>query len=132
VSKRLLIIDDEPDIRTVAAASLQLVGGFTVISAGSGEEGLMKARQEAPDAIILDLMMPVMSGRETLQALKRDPALSCIPVILLTAKVHGVQQDEWQHAGAAGVLFKPFDPMKLAEQVSVILGWEAQKEAGAR
>jgi CheY-like chemotaxis protein len=64
--------------------------------------------------------------------LKGDPALSTIPVILLTAKVHGVQQDEWQQAGVAGVLFKPFDPMKLAEQVSVILGWEAQKEAGAR
>ena len=122
--KRLLVIDDEADIREVAKASLELVGGFRVLTATSGKSGIALAKREQPDAIILDLMMPEMDGRETLAQLKRTPGIQHIPVVLLTAKVHGFGTDLARQAGAAGILLKPFDPMLLSKQICDILGWE--------
>ena len=124
MGKTFLIIDDEADIREVATASLELVGGFTVITAESGQRGLTIARHDKPDAIILDLMMPEMDGCETLLRLKSDALVRDIPVVLLTAKVQGAKKEMAEGAGAAGVLLKPFDPMQLPKQVCEILGWE--------
>ncbi|HEX6908631.1 MAG TPA: response regulator [Terriglobales bacterium] len=123
MGKTVLIIDDEADIREVATASLQLVGGFIVLTAASGQHGIAVARQEKPDAIVLDLMMPEMDGCEVLLQLKNDPEIRDIPVVLLTAKVQGMKKEMAQAAGAAGVLMKPFDPMLLPAQLSEILGW---------
>lgn len=121
--RRVLIIDDDEMIREVAEISLVAVGGWEVIAAGSGEEGLSKAIAEQPDAILLDVMMPGLDGPATLQRLKADPATSGIPVVFLTAKVQRAEQQQWTGLGVSGVLLKPFDPMVLASQVAELLGW---------
>jgi len=122
VSKTVLVIDDDRDIREVAKVTLELVGGFTVLTAESGSRGLLVAQEAKPDAIILDLMMPEMDGQETLAQLKSNPGTAYIPVIMLTAKVTR-KQDIVRSGSAAGVLLKPFDPMQLSRQVCEILGW---------
>jgi len=122
--RTLLVIDDDRDIRQVAEASLELVGGFHVILADSGQRGLTLAHEARPDAIILDLMMPDLDGRTTLAQLKLTPETAPIPVIILTAKVQANRQ-ELVGRGAAGVLVKPFDPMQLPDQVCEILGWRS-------
>jgi CheY-like chemotaxis protein len=124
--RTLLVIDDDRDIRLVAQTSLELVGGFHVIVADSGHRGLAFANEVRPDAILLDLMMPDLDGRKTLDELKRMPKTASIPVIMLTAKVQAHQLDLMCH-GAAGVLVKPFDPMQLPNQVCEILGWGPSK-----
>jgi CheY-like chemotaxis protein len=77
----------------------------------------------APDAILMDVMMPEMDGPTTFRQMQQNPALVRIPVLLLTAKVQGVDQRRFAGLGFAGVLFKPFDPLTLAAQVSQKLGW---------
>ena len=121
--RRILIIDDEDDIREVAALSLESIAGWTVTTASSGAEGLRMAATDAPDAILMDVMMPGMDGPTTFKEMQKDPALASIPVVLLTAKVQGVDQRRFAGLGVAAVLFKPFDPLTLAEQMSTALGW---------
>lgn len=121
--RRILIIDDEDDIREVAALSLESVAGWTVSTASSGAEGIVTAHSERPDAILMDVMMPAMDGPTTFREMQRSPEIADIPVVLLTAKVQGVDQRRFAGLGVAGVLFKPFDPLTLAEQMSSTLGW---------
>lgn len=129
--KTLLVIDDDRDIREIAKTSLELVGGFTVIVAESGQRGVAAAQEVKPDAIILDLMMPDMDGQETLAQLKRSSQTTDIPVIMLTAKVQA-RKEELVSKGAAGVLVKPFDPMRLPSQVCEILKWNlSTRDAGS-
>ena len=123
MSHSILIIDDEDDIREVAALSLESVAGWDVVTASSGAQGLTKAAKEKPDAIVLDVMMPGMDGPTTFLELKKNPATAHIPVLLLTAKVHPTDQKRFADLGVKAVLFKPFDPMKLSEQISKVLGW---------
>lgn len=120
---RILLIDDDDDIREVAALSLQEFGGWDVITASSGEEGLKKAQELAPDAILLDVMMPGMDGPSTFQKLRANSATGGIPVILLTAKVQGADQRRFTKLGVDGLISKPFDPVQLAAQVAATLGW---------
>jgi CheY-like chemotaxis protein len=122
-AKRILVIDDEDDIREVAQVSLEMVGGWEVLTAASGKEGLHTAGAQQPDAILLDVMMPDMDGPMTLQRLHSDPALQHIPVIFLTAKVQASDRQRLTALGAQGVLAKPFDPIELANQVAGVLGW---------
>lgn len=122
-AKRILIIEDEDDIREVAQLCLETVGGWEVITAASGKEGLVKAEKEAPDAILLDVMMPEMDGPTTYSKLQANPATLDIPVILLTAKVQGAEQRKLAALGVKAVLAKPFDPMTLADQVAEVLEW---------
>lgn len=121
--RHVLLIDDDEMIREVAEISLVAVGGWEVMTADSGEEGLGKAIAGQPDAILLDVMMPGLDGPATLQRLKADPATSGIPVVFLTAKVQQAEQQQWIDLGVVGVLLKPFDPMVLASQVAELLGW---------
>ena len=121
--KRVLIVDDESDIREVAGASLEAVGGYEVTTAPSGREGIEKAVAEQPDAILLDVMMPEMDGPTTLGKLQGDLATREIPVILLTAKVQAADRARFDELGVAAVLSKPFDPMTLSRQVAEVLGW---------
>ncbi len=121
--KRVLIIDDEEDIREVAQVSLETVGGWAVLAAGSAQEGLAKAEQERPDAILLDVMMPDLDGPGTLQKLKENAETKDIPVIFLTAKVQNADRRRLASLGAKGVVAKPFDPLTLAKEVAGILGW---------
>jgi CheY-like chemotaxis protein len=122
--RRILIIDDEDDIREVAALSLEATAGWEIVAASSGAEGIRAAAEHKPDAILMDVMMPGMDGPTTFRQMQQNPAISRIPVLLLTAKVQGVDQRRFADLGVAGVLFKPFDPMTLAQQISHALGWK--------
>jgi CheY-like chemotaxis protein len=123
IVRRVLIIDDEDDIREVASLSLEATAGWTVYTASSGRDGIATAIKEKPDAILMDVMMPEMDGPTTFKQMQLEPALTGIPVVLLTAKVQGADQRRFAGLGVAGVLFKPFDPLTLAEQISGVLGW---------
>jgi CheY-like chemotaxis protein len=105
--------------------SLEMVAGWEVIPARSGDEGVRLAARHRPDAILLDVMMPGMDGPATALKLREQAGTAAIPVILLTAKVHPADRRRFEGAGVAGVLAKPFDPMELAAQVSSLLGWPA-------
>lgn len=119
--KRILLIDDERDIRAVVAFCLRKTAGWHVSSAGGGAEGLAIARAEQPDAILLDVMMPDLDGPATLQRLQADAQTRDIPVIFLTAKAQGADHRGFATLGVTGILTKPFDPMTLADQIQAIL-----------
>jgi CheY-like chemotaxis protein len=119
---RVLIIDDEDDIRRIASISLSKLGKMDVVEAGSGTEGLKKAREGAVDAILLDVMMPGLDGPSTLAALRSDPRTASIPVIFLTAKAMAPELERLNGLGVAAVLVKPFDPTTLHSQVSAAIG----------
>lgn len=119
---KILIIDDEDDIRRISRLALGRVGGMDVIDSPSGTEGVARAIAEAPDAILLDVMMPERDGPETLGVLKSDPRTARIPVIFLTAKAMPAEIERLRALGAVGVLTKPFDPMTLAASVRALLG----------
>ncbi len=121
--KRVLVIDDEGDIREVTQVSLETVAGWEVLTASSGREGVAEARVDQPDAILLDVMMPGMDGLATHQQLQADPATRHIPVIFLTAKVLPGDRRRYIGLGAKGVIAKPFDPLKLPRQMAEALGW---------
>jgi len=123
--RRVLIIDDEDDIREVAALSLEATADWTILTASSGRDGIATAQKEQPDAILMDVMMPEMDGPTTFRHLQADATTRHIPVVLLTAKVQGVDQRRFAGLGVAAVLFKPFDPLTLAAQIAEALGWTA-------
>lgn len=121
--RSVLIIDDEDDIREVAALSLEAVAGWKVFTASSGAEGIASAVKLQPDAIVMDVMMPGMDGPTTFKTMQLTRGIERIPVILLTAKVQGVDQRRFADLGVAAVLFKPFDPLQLSKQIADALGW---------
>ncbi len=123
-SRRVLVIDDDDEVREVARVSLEMMAGWQVFAAGSGSEGLALAAAERPEAILLDVLMPDMDGVATVERLRDAAATRDIPVILLTAVS---QDDNWrrfQELGVAGVIAKPFDAIRLADQVAATLGWD--------
>ena len=117
------MVDDDEDILEVAQMSLEVVGGWTVTTAGDGRQALDMARREQPDAIVMDVMMPVMDGPTAAVALRADPATAGIPVVLLTASVQAAERAALAQLPVAGVLSKPFDPMLLPAELSAILAW---------
>jgi CheY-like chemotaxis protein len=119
-ARRVLVVDDQSDMREMAKLGLQLAGGWEVLTAASGRQALDLARAECPDAILLDVMMPDLDGPATFRLLQADSATRSIPVILLTAEERLVAEP-----GIAGTLAKPFHPLKLAGQVAGVLGWGA-------
>ncbi len=123
MTHRILIIDDEEDIREVAALSLESVAGWEVIVASSGAQGLARAIEHRPDAILLDVMMPGLDGPSTFRELRKNPVTARIPVLLLTAKVQSSDQRRFADLGVEAVLFKPFDPLTLSTQIAAVLGW---------
>ncbi len=122
MSRRALLVEDEDAIRAIAQLSLERVGGWTVVSAASGEEAVAAAHSEGPfDAVLLDVMMPGLDGPATLRHL-RDGALGAeVPVIFLTAKSTAADRERLCSLGAAGVIAKPFDPMALPGELEQIL-----------
>lgn len=125
MSHRILIIDDEDDIREVAAMSLETVAGWEVMVANSGAQGLTRAATYKPDAILLDVMMPGMDGPTTFRELRKNPATAKIPVLFLTAKVQATDRRRFADLGIHAVLVKPFDPLTLPTQISNALGWKS-------
>ncbi len=124
MTKRILVIDDDEDIQDVALVALEVVGGWEVMTASSGSEGILLAAAEKPDAILLDVMMPDSDGIDTLEQLKANPITQLIPVIFLTAKVQSGDRDRFTQLDIIDVIAKPFKTMLLAQQVATILGWE--------
>jgi len=120
--QRVLIVDDEPDIRLIAELSLRRVGGWEVASAGSGGEALALAASFRPDVILLDVMMPTMDGPMTLRRLRQQPALAAVPVIFITARAQRHEVERYREVGAAGVIVKPFDPMSLPGEIRRLVG----------
>ncbi len=121
---KILYVEDEPDIQTVARLSLESLGGFTLEVCSSGEEALAKAPLFQPDLILLDVMMPGMDGPTTFRRLQEIPALAGVPVVFMTAKAQPQEIQHFQELGALGVITKPFDPMALPSQVRAI--WEGR------
>ncbi len=119
--QKVLLVEDEPDIRRIGEFSLKRVGHWDVVLAGSGREGVEKAAAEQPDVILLDVMMPGMDGPMTLAELQAQPNTAHIPVIFMTAKVEKREVERYLMLGAAGVISKPFDPMGLPAEVVRIL-----------
>ncbi len=122
-TRRVLVVDDDDDIREVAQVALTVVGGWQVVTAANGRQAVEVATRELPDAILLDVMMPDMDGPTTIAHLKRDERTQRIPIILLTAKVQSRDHREWAELDLAGVIGKPFDPMTLPTEMSRMLGW---------
>jgi CheY-like chemotaxis protein len=119
--QKVLLAEDEEDIRKVAQMSLQFRSGWKVTLASNGEECLAKAAEDRPDLILLDCMMPKLDGYETCRRLKMDPSLRNIPVIFLTAKAQETEVKKGLALGAVGYLIKPFNPMSLAAEIRQIL-----------
>jgi CheY-like chemotaxis protein len=112
---RVAYVDDEPDIREVAALSLGLDPEIEARTCASGPELLTLVQTWRPDVILLDVMMPNMDGPATLAGLRRQhPHLAAIPVIFITARTQAHEVERFTAMGAAGVITKPFDPMTLA------------------
>lgn len=115
-------MDDEPMTLEVTKLSLELAG-WSVVTASNGQEAVELATTELPDAILMDVMMPVMDGPTACLRLEDQPATAGIPVILFTAKAQLSEQRHWATLPVAGVLVKPFDPKRLAPAISEMLGW---------
>ncbi len=123
MTKRILIIDDDPDILAVAQLALETVGEWDVVTALSGQEGIEKAREERPDAILLDVMMPEMDGITALRVLQSNSETAAIPVILMTAKVQPGDQQRFANLGVVATIIKPFKAMQLSAQIAELLRW---------
>lgn len=116
----VLIIDDDTSVRKVAQVRLER-GGYRVLTAADGEEGLQLAKAERPHAILLDILMPRMDGREVLRRLKADPATHAIPVILLTVIEAHDDLHEPIGPGWADRISKPYNPEHLLQKVQAVL-----------
>jgi CheY-like chemotaxis protein len=128
MSHRLLVIDDEEAIQQIIEACLVDLGGWEVLTAGSGRDGiaLAQAQMGQPqgiDGILLDISMPDLNGFETLALLKSDPRTQPIPVVLLTARVLTSDRERFESLAIAAVIEKPFDPLGLVDQVTQAFGW---------
>jgi CheY-like chemotaxis protein len=119
---KVLLIDDEEDIRKVGRLSLEAVGHFDTAVAASAKEGFDLARADQPDLILMDMMMPDVDGLAALAELKSTPELRDIPVIFMTAKAQPNEIEFYIESGAIGVVRKPFDPMLLPREITAILG----------
>jgi len=118
---KILVVDDEVYILHILDFILG-AENYDVVTASNGEQALQKVREEKPDLVILDIMMPKLDGYETCRMIKKDPATKNIPVILLTAKGREVDQKLGREVGASDYMTKPFSPSKLIERVQAILG----------
>jgi CheY-like chemotaxis protein len=118
---RILLVDDEPDIREVVDVSLGLDLDFATRACASGADALVAAAEWSPSLVLLDVMMPLMDGPTTLANLRKNPRTAHIPVVFLTARTQADEIEQYISLGAQGVLSKPFDPMTLATSVRSFL-----------
>ena len=131
--RKVLLVDDEPDLRAMGEMCLRAHGGWSVRTAASGHEALQMARAERPDIILLDVIMPDMDGQTTLARLRAQEAGQSVPVVFVTALAQEREIRSYLAAGAAGVINKPYDPMTFSTEVARILeGWIARDEHPAR
>lgn len=117
---RILLADDDPDVRSVLQVALEVVGQYTVCSCESGAEALAQIEAFQPQLLILDVMMPNMDGPETLRRLRARGGLEHVATVFLTAKAYPHEQERLRGLGVSGVLAKPFDPMTVSEELQRI------------
>jgi len=115
---KVLVVDDEPDILLILQVNLE-AAGFEVVVAGDGQEALDRIRDDRPDVVVLDVMMPVLDGWEVLQALQ--PQADAPPVIVLSAKFGDQERAHAYGLGAVDYLNKPFDPVVLLASIRRVL-----------
>ncbi len=118
---RVVLIDDDPDLRKLVQLTLEFTAGWEVTAAADGAEGLEAVRTVKPDVAVVDVMMPGMDGYEVCQRLKNDPETKDIPVVFLTARKE-LNEKRADEVGAQGVIVKPFEPDRLAEQLRELCG----------
>lgn len=118
--RKILIIEDESDVADLLSLNLRNAG-FKISTASDGAKGLQKARDDRPDCIILDLMLPQMSGLEVCRILKGDVATSHIPILMLTAKAEEVDRIVGLEFGADDYVTKPFSPREVMLRIRAIL-----------
>ncbi len=120
MAERILIADDEADVLRLVSSNLRSAG-FEVLQAADGAEALAMARDESPDLIVLDLMMPAMSGTEVCKALKHHPATRDIPIIMLTARAEEIDRVLGLELGADDYVTKPFSPREFVLRVKSVM-----------
>ena len=118
--KKIMLVEDEPDIQEVARLSLETLGKFVVHVCSNGKEALEKAPTILPDLIMLDVMMPGMDGLTVLKLLRENSNTKHIPVIFMTAKAQTNEMKHYIEIGAIGAISKPFDPMTLVSDITKI------------
>ena len=124
-SFRVVVIEDDPDLRTLIKLTLEFTAGWEVTTAADGSEGIDAVRSLKPDAAVIDIMMPGMDGYEVCRRLKDDPETSAVPLVFLTART-GLDSERITAAGAKGVVVKPFDPDNLASELKAVLEGSAE------
>jgi CheY-like chemotaxis protein len=118
---KILIAEDERDIRDLVTFSLRGLGGFEVVQAANGVEAVERARADLPDLILMDVRMPKMTGYEACKKLKEFDATKDIPVVFLSAKGQESEIQQGLAAGAEEYILKPFAPDELVNQVRGVL-----------
>jgi CheY-like chemotaxis protein len=122
--RRILLVDDQRVMRSIAELSLGKLGGFIVRICASGEEALETAVEFAPDLLMLDMNMPQLNGVQTLEQLRALGITA--PVVFFTVKVEAPDIERFNGLGALGVIAKPFDPLKLPAQLKAL--WARRKK----
>jgi DNA-binding response OmpR family regulator len=117
---RILLVDDDPDIRDMLSFKLANAG-FEVHSEADGETGLAASRELQPDVVLLDWMMPGLTGPEVCQQLREDPDTASTPIILLTARAQEADIQRGFATGADDYISKPFSPRELVSRVNALL-----------
>jgi CheY-like chemotaxis protein len=123
VNHRVLVVDDEEDIRAIARLALEKVAGWHVRTASSGKEAIEAVADDPPEAVLLDVQMPDLDGPSTVQLLREDRRIPRVHILLLTAKVQRADRQRFAALDIDGVIAKPFDPMTLHVQIAEELGW---------
>lgn len=118
--QRILLADDEPDILEISRIALETVGGFEVSVCSSGRTLLERLTEFEPDLIIVDVLMPDMSGPEVFAEIRRRPEFDGVPVVYLTGVIQEEELESLRDSGVADVILKPFDPMTLADRINGI------------
>ncbi len=118
--RRVLLVEDDPDIREIAEMALATVGGLDVLACGTGGEALRRVDEFDPQLAVVDVMMPGMDGPGLMAELRARPVTRALPIVFMTAKVQPEEMTRWRALGAADVIAKPFDPMGLADRLRAI------------
>ncbi len=119
--KKLLIVDDEDGVRALVRMTLDN-GLYEIIEASDGLEALDLAKEHHPDLVLLDVMLPDLSGMDVCRKIKDDPDLASTTVVMLTARAQTADLGDAEEAGADGYFTKPFSPIALTRKVESILG----------
>ena len=118
--KKIMLVEDDPDIQLVTRLSLEIGGGYEVRVCANGADAVQSAAAYAPDLILLDVMMPGMDGLATIDALRNLPEMAATGIVFFTANTQDHVRQELLRHGALGVITKPIEPKALIEQIRAL------------